>query len=35
MSTDSKSISLMIVGVVDRRNKRNILVNGDGFGVAW
>ena len=22
-------------GVVDRRNKRNILVNGDGFGVAW
>lgn len=22
-------------GVVDDDNKRNILVNGDGFGVAW
>jgi hypothetical protein len=22
-------------GVFDRRNKRNILVNGDGFGIAW
>ena len=22
-------------GVVDKSNQRNIIVNGDGFGVAW
>lgn len=24
-----------LLGVVDRTHRRNILVNGDGFGVAW